>query len=81
LQGSGCCLTGLGCLAAQVGSVQPIPHGQVSLQRGLVPRIRRMVASGCTHVPVQRREIAQPGGVVPVLCLMVTLFRGSPDWS
>jgi hypothetical protein len=59
----------------EIGSIQPASHGQVTLQRGLVPRIRRMVAFGCPHVPVLRREIAQPGGLVPDLCLMVTLIR------
>jgi hypothetical protein len=60
--------------------VQPASHGQAALQCGLVPCVRRMVASGCPHVPVLGREIAEPGGLVPDLCLMVTLIRGSPDW-
>lgn len=77
--GPGRCRTGLGCPITEVGGVQPASHGHVTLQRGLVPRIRRMVASGCPHVPALRCEIAQPGGIIPDLGLMVTLIRGSPD--
>ncbi len=78
--GFGGCRPGLGCLVAEVGSAQLVPHGHVALQRGFVPRMRHMVASSRAHIPVTRREITQPGGIVSVLCLMITFIRGLPDW-
>ena len=58
--------------------MHPGSHGQVATQCGLVPRVRRVVASDRSRIPVCRREITQPGGIVPVVRFVVTLIRGSP---